>query len=113
MLMLLLPSRGHPELMSWGHANLKSQGHLESTFQGSPLENVFTTSHGGPLWDVLAIIWAVCWICLNFFLLTYFQNLFDWPNLSKSNTITRDVLEYRRRKWGYLKILQYLKYSNS
>ena len=38
---------------------------------------------------------VICWMSLNFFLL-FFWNLFDWPNLSKSNSILKMYLEPSR-----------------
>ena len=65
-----LKSRGSPNLTSWGSLKMTSRGHPDLTLKGCPLE----VSSGSPQ-DVART---------NFFFWLFFQNLFDWPNLSES-----------------------------
>ena len=60
---------------------------VQRTFSGRPLEDFQNTSLGR-----CAVTY---WMSLNFFLL-FFRNLFDWPNLYKSNSVLKVYLEPSR-----------------
>ena len=70
------PSRGHPDLTSRERPNLTFWVRPNLTFKGRPWE----VDLGRPLEDLQS---AQTWM-FQHFLWLFFQNLFDWPNLSKS-----------------------------
>ena len=73
----------HPRnILIWLPMNI-----LWKTFLGRPMEDILRTSQGrsGAVW----------WMSLNLILL-FLSNLFDWSNVSKSNTIIRGVFKTQR-----------------
>ena len=98
---LIWPSQGCPhltfwgrfEMESWGRPNLTSKGRTWKADMGRP-QNVLWTSSREPWKHVLGTM-SMCWMSLNFPLL-FFWNLFDWPNLSKNNSILMVYLESSR-----------------
>ena len=89
------PSRGRPELKSQGRPDLTSWGRLQMTSRGHP--NLTSKRHSwevssGPWKHILDTMWGHLLDVLNFFLL-FFRNLFDWPNLYKSNSTIHAYLE--------------------
>ena len=60
---------------------------VSRTFSGRPLHDLENTSQRR--------CEVICCMSLNFFLL-FFRNLFDWPSLSKSNSILKVYLEPSR-----------------
>lgn len=60
------------------------------TFSGSPLAELQRTSYR----DDMASSERCLWISLS----TFFSNLFDWPNVTRNNTIIRGVF---RAQWSF------------
>ena len=89
------PSRGLPKLTFWGRLEITSRGRPNLTSKGRPwevhsgcLQDVLKTSLRWPSKHVLGTMWVHLLDVLKFFLL-FFQNLFNWQNLSKSNSILK------------------------
>ena len=104
---LIWPSRARPQLTFWGHPNLTSWGRLEMmswrrpnlTSKGRPWdvvlgrpEDVLRTSSRRPWKHVSRTMWGHLFDVPEFLLLFY-RKLFDWPNLTKSNSILKVYLE--------------------
>ena len=79
-------SRGVPKWRP-GNVLIWHPRDVQRTFSGRPLEDFQNTSLGR-----CAVTY---WMSLNFFLL-FFRNLFDWPNLYKSNSVLKVYLEPSR-----------------
>ena len=98
------PSPGHPlkilfdhlgDFLNWGCLEITSRGRPNLTSKGRPwevhsgcLQDVLMTSPRWPSKHVLGTMWVHLLDVLKFFLL-FFQNLFNWQNLSKSNSILK------------------------
>ena len=77
-----MTSKGRLNLTSKGRPWVFDSGHTQDVFR-RPLEDLQNTS--------LERCGVICWMSLNFFFF-FFWNLFDWPNLSKSNSILKVYL---------------------
>ena len=91
-------SQGRPQSNALGRFEMASEGRLNLTSKGRPWkvdlgrpQEILRTSPRRPWKHILGTM-SICWMSLNFSLL-FFRNLFDWPNLSKSNSILMVYLE--------------------
>ena len=96
------PSRERLDLTSWVRPGMTCREHpnlmledipgrlirdVPTSFSGRPLEDLQSTSQGRCC--VISILFQI-------FFLLFFRNLFDWPNLSKSNSVFKAYLELSR-----------------